>query len=241
MSGLVLDKLSKTFSNGKSAITALKELSLTIQHNELLALVGPSGCGKTTALRLIAGLEEPSRGSIFIDGKSVDSVPAKDRDVAMVFQSPALFPHLTVLENLSFGLKLRKIPRAEITERVNQAAEILGLKNKLQCRPQELSGGEAQRVSLGRALVRQPKVFLLDEPLSAVDAPTRKKLRAEIVQLQKILAVPMVYVTHDQREALAIGQRLAILHQGELQQIGTAQEILAKPANDFVTEFFSEL
>ncbi len=239
MSGVVLEKLNKIFSNAKLTTHAVKDLSLTIPSDEILALVGPSGCGKTTTLRLIAGLEEATSGSIFINGKSANEVPAKDRDVAMVFQQPALFPHMTVFENLSFGLKLRKIPRDEIQKRVETAAEILGLKKHLLARPQELSGGEAQRVSLGRALVRNPKVFLLDEPLSSVDAPTRKQLRKQIVELQKLLRVPMIYVTHDQREALSIGQRVAVLFQGELQQIGTATEIREKPRNEFVAEFFN--
>lgn len=240
MSGVLLKNLSKTFSNGKVKLNAVNALNLTVQPDELLTLVGPSGCGKTTTLRLIAGLEEATSGIIFINGKSMNEIPAKARDVAMVFQQPALFPHMTVLENLSFGLKLRNIPQPEIETRVGNAVEILGLREKLRARPQELSGGEAQRVSLGRALVRNPKVFLLDEPLSAVDAPTRKQLRSQIVQLQKMLRVPMIYVTHDQREALAIGQRIAVLNQGELQQIGTASEIREKPANEFVRDFFED-
>ncbi len=239
MSAVILEKLSKSFYPKKMAdVRALHELSLKIESSELLALVGPSGCGKTTMLRLIAGLEEPTSGSILLDGKLANKIPAKDRGVALVFQQPALFPHLNVFENLAFGLMLRKFPKPEIETRVREAAEILGLSEKLSRRPNELSGGEAQRVALGRAMVRRPKIFLLDEPLSSVDAPTRKQLRQEILRLQKLLGVPMIYVTHDQREALAMGERVAVLDHGELQQIGTPSEIREKPANQLVAEFF---
>ena len=240
MSDLVLNELSKTFSSKAGEVRALSGLSLKIAEDELIAFVGPSGCGKTTTLRLIAGLENPTGGFICIDGKPVNDLAAKDRDVAMVFQSPALFPHLNVFENIGFGLKLRKFSAAEIEVRVNEAAQILGLSKKLKCRSDELSGGEAQRVALGRALVRRPKVFLLDEPLSNVDAPMRKQLRKEIMQIQRMLKAPMIYVTHDQQEALAIGQRIVVLNAGELQQVGTASEIREKPANQFVAEFFQE-
>jgi multiple sugar transport system ATP-binding protein len=239
MSGVVLEKLSKTFRNKAGEVHAVRELSVTIRHDELVAFVGPSGCGKTTTLRLIAGLEEADSGSIFIDGKLANEISAKDRNIAMVFQQPALFPHLNAFENMAFGLMLRKFPKSEIETRVQEAAQILGLSEKLHCRPNELSGGEAQRVALGRALVRKPKLFLLDEPLSSVDAPMRKQLRQQILEIQKMLKVSMIYVTHDQREALSIGQRIAVLNHGELQQIGTASEIREKPANVFVTEFFT--
>ena len=239
MADLVLSELSKTFQSKTGEVHALKKLSLNIASNELIAFVGPSGCGKTTTLRLIAGLENPTGGTIYLDGKSVNDLPAKDRDVAMVFQSPALFPHLNIFENIGFGLKLRKFPKTEIETRVNEAAEILELSGKLRCHPNELSGGEAQRVALGRALVRRPKVFLLDEPLSSVDAPLRRQLRKEILQIQRLLQVPMIYVTHDQRESLAIGQRIVVLNKGELQQVGTASEIRDKPANRFVSDFFN--
>ena len=241
MSGVVLEKLSKNFRVGqRGEVRALHDFSMTIVSHELIALVGPSGCGKTTMLRLIAGLEEPTSGSIYIGDELVNNIPAKDRDVAMVFQQPALFPHLNVFENIAFGLKLRKFPKTEIEIRVAEAAQILGLSEKLRSHPNDLSGGEAQRVALGRALVRRPKLFLLDEPLSSLDAPTRKQLRLQITQLQQMLRVPMIYVTHDQREAFAIGQRIAVLNQGQLQQIGTASEIREKPANEFVAEFFEE-
>lgn len=240
MPDVTLEKLSKTFRTPAQDIFAVKNLSLSVSSHEILALVGPSGCGKTTTLRLIAGLETPTSGSIHIDGKLSTQTPAKDRDVAMVFQQPALFPHLSVFDNIGFGLKLRKFPKTEIEARVREAAQFLGLVDKLPCRPHELSGGEAQRVSLGRALVRRPKLFLLDEPLSSVDAPMRKLLRQQILGLHRLLKVPMIYVTHDQREALAIGNRIAVMNRGELQQIGTPQEIREKPANEFVTEFFED-
>jgi multiple sugar transport system ATP-binding protein len=240
MAEVVLEKLCKNFPNKTGVVNAVRELSITIEPGELIAFVGPSGCGKTTTLRLIAGVETATKGSIYINGKRANDIPPKDRDVAMVFQTAALFPHLTVFQNLGFGLILRKFSKAEIEKRVGEAAELLGLSDKLNARPNELSGGEAQRVALGRALVRQPKVFLLDEPLSSVDAPMRKELRQQILQIQQTLKVPMIYVTHDQREALAIGQRIAVLHRGELQQIGTASEIRDKPANEFVGEFFEE-
>jgi multiple sugar transport system ATP-binding protein len=239
MSEVILEKLSKIFRSKAGDVHAVEELSLNVSSGELLAMVGPSGCGKTTMLRLLAGLEKPTSGSIFLNGKLANGLPAKDRDIAMVFQQPALFPHLNVFENIGFGLKLRKFHSAEIETRVKEAAEMLGLSSKLCARPQELSGGEAQRVSLGRALVRRPKVFLLDEPLSSIDVPMRKELRKQIAQIQQILNVPMIYVTHDQREALAIGQRIAVLNHGQLQQIGTPSEIREKPANEFVAEFFN--
>lgn len=240
MSEVVLDKLSKTFRSKAGNVHAVRELSITIRHDELVAFVGPSGCGKTTTLRLIAGLEEADSGSIFINGKLANKIPAKDRDVAMVFQQPALLPHMNAFENMAFGLMLREFLKSEIEMRVQEAAQILGLSEKLRCRPNELSGGEAQRVALGRALVRKPKLFLLDEPLSSVDAPMRKQLRQQIIEIQQMLKVPMIYVTHDQREASAIGQRIAVLNHGELQQIGTASEIREKPANQFVAEFFED-
>ncbi len=239
MPEVILEKLSKIYRAKSGDVHALKDLTLTVHSNEVLAMVGPSGCGKTTTLRLIAGLEGATNGSIFIGSQRVNDVPAKDRDVAMVFQQPALFPHLNVFENIGFGLKLRKFSKADIEARVQEAAVILGLCDKLRSQPSELSGGEAQRVSLGRALVRKPKLFLLDEPLSSVDAPTRKQLRQQILQIQQLLKVPMIYVTHDQREALAVGQRIALLNRGELQQIGTSSEIRDKPANKFVSEFFN--
>jgi multiple sugar transport system ATP-binding protein len=239
MSEVILEKLNKIFGSKAGDVHALKDFSLTISSGELLTMVGPSGCGKTTTLRLIAGLEKPTGGVIRIDGEIANDVSAKDRDVAMVFQQPALFPHLNVFENIGFGLKLRKFSKAEIETRVKESAEVLGLSDKLRSRPEELSGGEAQRVSLGRALVRRPKIFLLDEPLSNLDTPMRKQLRQQIVQIQQVLKTAMIYVTHDQREALKIGQRVAVMNRGELQQIGTASDIRDKPANKFVSEFFT--
>lgn len=238
MAEIVLEKLNKIYSNKSGVVHAVKDLSFFIAQGELLAMVGPSGCGKTTTLRLIAGLEQVTDGQIRIDGKIANEIPAKDRDVGMVFQQPALFPHLNVHENIGFGLKLRKFSNTEIETRVSEAAKLLGLSDKLHSRPQELSGGEAQRVSLGRALVRRPKIFLLDEPLSNLDAPMRKQLREQIVQIQRTFEATMIYVTHDQREALKIGQRVAVMNRGELQQIGTPTEIRERPANEFVAEFF---
>lgn len=238
MAEIVLEKLNKIYSNKSGVVHAVKDLSFFIAQGELLAMVGPSGCGKTTTLRLIAGLEQVTDGQIRIDGKIANEIPAKDRDVGMVFQQPALFPHLNVHENIGFGLKLRKFSNTEIETRVGEAAKLLGLSDKLHSRPQELSGGEAQRVSLGRALVRRPKIFLLDEPLSNLDAPMRKQLREQIVQIQRTFEATMIYVTHDQREALKIGQRVAVMNRGELQQIGTPTEIRERPANEFVAEFF---
>ena len=239
MAGVVIENISKSFSGTRGEkICAVDKLNLSVRNGEFLVLVGPSGCGKTTALRCIAGLEVPDSGTISLDGVSFDGVPAKDRNVAMVFQTPALFPHLTVFENLGFGLMLRKFSKSEIQRRVTAAAETLGLTALLQRKPQSLSGGECQRVALGRALVRQPKVFLLDEPLSNLDAPSRAQLRSEIAKLQKHLGVPMIYVTHDQTEAIKLGHRIAVMNRGQLQQIGTSQEIRERPANNFVVEFF---
>ncbi|MDB6029221.1 MAG: ABC-type sugar/spermidine/putrescine/iron/thiamine transport system, ATPase component [Verrucomicrobiales bacterium] len=240
MAVLVLENLTKVYKTPDGrGILALKDLTLDLNATELLVLVGPSGCGKTTTLRLIAGLEDISGGQIVLHGEPLNGVPPKNRDIAMVFQSHALFPHMTVYENLSFGLKLRNLSRTEIDERIRSALETLGLSDKLNRKPDELSGGEAQRVALGRALVRQPKLFLLDEPLSNVDAPTRIQLRCEIAKLQQKLGRPMIYVTHDQKEALTLGNRIAVLNKGELQQIGTPAEIRQKPANEFVAAFFA--
>lgn len=238
MSSLRLENVSKWFSAQQGEkVSAVRNLSFTLQSDELLVLVGPSGCGKTTTLRLIAGLETADMGEISLNGKVLNAIPPEARDVSMIFQSPALFPHLTVFENIGLGLKLRKTSAAEIKERVAEAANILGLQDKLSRRPQELSGGEAQRVAIGRALVRQPKIFLLDEPLSNLDPITRKQLRREIVCLHRKLGIPMIYVTHDHREAFALGQRIAVMNHGALLQIGTPEEIKQYPANSFVAEF----
>ncbi len=218
-------------------IAALRDFNLEARAGELLVLVGPSGSGKTTALRLLAGLENPDRGSIHLDGKSMDGVKPKERDVAMVFQQPALFPHLTVFQNIAFGLMLRKFPKAEIDARVGLAAEMLHLTGLLQRKPATLSGGEAQRVALGRALARKPKVFLLDEPLSNLDAPLRLQLRGEIAALHRQLGTTMLFVTHDQSEALALADRIAVIKDGAVQQAASPKEIMARPGNAFVAEF----
>ncbi len=241
MSHLRFDNVSKTFAGKKGErIIAVRNLSWEITSDELLVLIGPSGCGKTTILRMIAGLETPDSGEISVAGTVVNQVPPQQRDVAMVFQTPALFPHLTVAENIGLGLKLRRCDPTVARERVLQAAATLGLESKLNQHPQELSGGEGQRVALGRAMVRQPKLFLLDEPLSNLDPGTRKQLRREILRLHQTLKIPMIYVTHDHREALAMGGRIAVINAGELQQIGTAEEIRRAPANGFVASFLED-
>jgi multiple sugar transport system ATP-binding protein len=237
---LVLQNLSKTYqgARGKS-IQALKQLNLTVEGGELLVLVGPSGCGKTTTLRLIAGLDDATSGTISLDGRAINGIAAKDRDVAMVFQNQALYPHMTAYENIAFGLKVRKCSPDEIRKRVAQSAEMLGIEDLLNRKPAELSGGQRQRVALGRALVREPKVFLLDEPLSNLDPITRKQLRREILALHTKVRAPMIYVTHDEREALPLGKRIALMREGELQQVGTAEDLRQRPANQFVAEFFA--
>ncbi len=237
---LVFEHVAREFNGaGQDKVAALKDFNLEARAGELLALVGPSGSGKTTALRLLAGLEQPDRGSIRLDGKPMEGVKPKDRDVAMVFQQPALFPHLTVFENMAFGLVLRKFPAAEIKRRVGAAAELLNLTKLLERKPATLSGGEAQRAALGRALARQPKVFLLDEPLSNLDAPLRLQLRNEIAALHRRLGTTMLFVTHDQIEAVALADRIAVVHQGQAQQVAPPREILERPANAFVAEFMA--
>jgi multiple sugar transport system ATP-binding protein len=234
MPAVSLAHLTKRF--GADA-PALDDLTLDVAPGEFLVLLGPSGCGKTTVLRLIAGLEEPSGGDIAIDGVRVNDLPPKDRDVAMVFQNYALYPHLSVRENIAFPLVMRRAPKAEARRRVEEVAAALELTPLLARRPAQLSGGERQRVALGRAIVRQPKVFLFDEPLSNLDAKLRVQMRAELVRLHRRLKATMVYVTHDQVEAMTMGQRIAILHRGVLQQVGTPSEIYARPANVFVAAF----
>jgi len=235
MAALSLDNLSKHFPGG---VRAVDGLSLEVRDGELMVLAGPSGCGKTTTLRLIAGLESPTAGSIALGGRPLDGVPPKGRDVAMVFQSHALYPHLSVAGNLGFGLKLRSVARGEIRTRVAWAARMLGIEDLLARRPGELSGGQQQRVALGRAIVRQPKLFLFDEPLSNLDAALRAELRAEVRRLQARLGVTTLYVTHDQAEAMTLGQRIAVLRDGRLQQLAEPQTIYAKPANRFVAAMF---
>ena len=221
------------------AVRALAGVSFELAEGELLALVGPSGCGKTTTLRLLAGLETPDAGEISIHGRAVNAVARKDRDVAMVFQRDALFPHLTAFENLSFGLTLRKTGREEIRERVAVVAKSLGIEDCLTRKPGELSSGQRQRIALGRALIRRPKVLLLDEPFANLDAPLRRELRRELVRLHREQHLTVLLVTHDQAEALALGQRVAVMNQGLLEQIGTPAELRSKPATKFVAEFLS--
>ncbi|NJE45975.1 ABC transporter ATP-binding protein [Thermococcus sp. GR7] len=229
----------KQFGN----FTAVKDLNLEIKHGEFMILLGPSGCGKTTTLRMIAGLEEPTKGQIYIGDKLVADpekgilAPPKDRDIAMVFQSYALYPHMTVYDNIAFPLKLRKVPKQEIDRHVREVAEMLGLTELLKRKPRELSGGQRQRVALGRAIVRKPQVFLMDEPLSNLDAKLRVKMRAELKRLQRQLGVTTIYVTHDQVEAMTMGDRIAVINQGVLQQIGTPDEVYDRPANTFVGSF----
>jgi multiple sugar transport system ATP-binding protein len=231
---IVLDNIVKRYTNGFEAV---KGLSLTIAEGELLVLVGPSGCGKTTALRMIAGLEDITDGDLYIDGRRMNDVLERDRDIAMVFQSYALYPHMTVAQNIAFSLRLGKRPKQEIRERVRETATLLGLENLLDRRPKQLSGGQRQRVAMGRAIIRQPRVFLMDEPLSNLDAQLRVQMRGEIEALQKRLGVTTVYVTHDQVEALTMGDRIAVMREGLLQQIGGPTEVYDRPANLFVAGF----
>src|SRR2546422_2475172 len=238
MACVVLENLCKRFKASKGAtIRAVQDLCLTVEDGELLALVGPSGCGKTTTLRLIAGLEEPGGGTISIDGQVLHNVAPKDRDVAMVFQNHALYPHMTVFDNLAFGLKLRKIPKPECEKRVAEAAAMLDLTSCLDRLPKALSGGQRQRVAVGRAIVRRPKLFLFDEPLSNLDAPLRAEMRRKIVELQRQLRVTTIYVTHDQAEAMALGDRVAVMNEGVIRQVARPLEVYHQPANLFVAGF----
>src|SRR5512145_2198766 len=234
MADIVLDKLGKRYPNGFEAV---KELSLEIAEAELLVLVGPSGCGKTTALRMIAGLEDISSGDLFIGGRRMNDVLERDRDIAMVFQNYALYPHMTVAQNIAFSLRLAKRPKHEIRERVQETARLLGLEDLLDRRPKQLSGGQRQRVAMGRAIIRKPQVFLMDEPLSNLDAQLRVHMRGEIEALQKRLGVTTVYVTHDQVEAMTMGDRVAVLRGGELQQVDTPTNVYDRPTNLFVAGF----
>ena len=224
-------------------VTAVKDITLEVKDGEFMILLGPSGCGKTTTLRMISGLEEPTKGQIYIGEKLVADpekgifVPPKDRDIAMVFQSYALYPHMTVYDNIAFPLKLRKISKQEIDIRVKEVAEMLGLTELLKRKPRELSGGQRQRVALGRAIIRRPHVFLMDEPLSNLDAKLRVRMRAELKKLQRQLGVTTIYVTHDQVEAMTMGDKIAVMNAGVLQQVGTPEEIYNRPANMFVAGF----
>ncbi|WP_017616637.1 ABC transporter ATP-binding protein, partial [Nocardiopsis gilva] len=234
MARVQLAGVGKTYPDGTSAVSGL---DLDIGEGEFLVLVGPSGCGKSTALRMIAGLEEITAGTLSIGDRVVNRTPARDRDVAMVFQSYALYPHLSVRDNIGFGLQLRKLPKAEIKERVEEAAATLGLTEHLDRRPRNLSGGQRQRVAMGRAIVRSPKAFLMDEPLSNLDAKLRVQMRAEISRIQRNLGVTTIYVTHDQVEAMTLGDRVAVLKKGVLQQVAPPQELYERPANIFVAGF----
>ena len=218
-------------------VLAVQDFNLEIKDKEFIVLVGPSGCGKSTTLRMIAGLEEISGGELYIDGKLMNDVASKDRDIAMVFQNYALYPHMTVRENMEFPLKLRKYPKDQIKTRVDQAAEILGITQYLDRKPKALSGGQRQRVAIGRAIVREPKVLLMDEPLSNLDAKLRNQMRAELIKLRSRIDTTFVYVTHDQTEAMTLGDRIVIMKDGFIQQIGTPQEVFDQPANLFVAGF----
>ena len=235
MASVTLRRLAKRYD--PHSRPALEELSLAVNDGEFFVLLGPSGCGKTTALRCIAGLDEPSAGEVLIGERDVTRLDPAARDVAMVFQTHALYPHLTVRRNIAFGLEVRRVPSAEIARRVQQAADRLGLGTLLDRRPGELSGGERQRVALGRALVREPQVFLLDEPLSHLEPTLRAELRAELLELHRALHTTVVYVTHDQIEAMTMGQRIAVLERGRLRQVGTPAELYGQPADVFVARF----
>jgi len=234
MAQVSLRDLNKVFAGN---ITAVDNVNLGIENKEFVVLVGPSGCGKSTTLRMVAGLEEPTSGKVFIGDKLVNNVPAKSRDIAMVFQNYALYPHMTVLENMAFGLRLRRYPKTEINRRVQEAADILSIKHLLNRRPKQLSGGERQRVAVGRAIVRKPLVFLFDEPLSNLDAKMRVQMRTEINKLHLRLQTTMIYVTHDQTEAMTMGDRIAVMQKGKIQQVADPIEIYDKPVNKFVAGF----
>ncbi|MDP8265199.1 MAG: sn-glycerol-3-phosphate ABC transporter ATP-binding protein UgpC [Candidatus Aceula lacicola] len=234
MALITLKGINKTY---KGDVKVVKDVNLEIKDKEFLVLVGPSGCGKSTTLRMVAGLEDISEGTVQIGNRIVNDVPAKDRDIAMVFQNYALYPHMTVFENMSFGLRLKKYPKEEITRRVHEAAEILNIKKLLDRHPRQLSGGERQRVAVGRAIVRKPKVFLFDEPLSNLDAKMRVQMRTEIHKLRTRLQTTFIYVTHDQTEALTLGDRVAVMKDGIVQQCADPMTIYDFPANKFVAGF----
>ena len=235
MATVVFDRVSKVYTRGETP--AVDRFSLEVSDGEFLVLVGPSGCGKSTTLRMVAGLELPTSGTISIGGRDVTTLPPKDRDIAMVFQNYALYPHMTVRENLSFALKLRHVPKDEIDSRTMAAAETLGLAPYLERLPKALSGGQRQRVALGRAIVRNPSVFLFDEPLSNLDAKMRVEMRAEIIRLHRRLGATMIYVTHDQIEAMTMGTRIVVMNGGRIQQAAAPMEVYERPANTFVASF----
>lgn len=234
MASVKLEKVKKVFDGG---VVAVQDVNVDVQDKEFVVLVGPSGCGKTTTLRMIAGLEEATEGNIYIADRLVNDVPPKDRDIAMVFQNYALYPHMTVYDNMAFGLKLRKYPKQEIKQRVHEAADILGIEGLLDRKPKALSGGERQRVAVGRAIVRKPKVFLFDEPLSNLDAKLRVQMRTEISKLHQRLEATMVYVTHDQTEAMTMGDRIVVMKDGIIQQTDTPLNLYNHPNNRFVAGF----
>ena len=234
MSEVIMRGLKKVYDGG---VTAVHDVNLHIADKEFIVLVGPSGCGKSTTLRMVAGLEDITSGELYIDGKLVNDVEPKDRDIAMVFQSYALYPHMTVRDNLGFALKLKKVPKDEIAKKVNEVAEILDITQYLDRKPKALSGGQRQRVAIGRAMVRDPKVFLMDEPLSNLDAKLRNQMRAEIIKLRARINTTFMYVTHDQTEAMTLGDRIVIMKDGYVNQIGTPQEVFGKPVNLFVAGF----
>ena len=234
LAGVAFEQMSKVYPDGTKAVD---DLTLEIGDGEFMVLVGPSGCGKTTALRMVAGLEDITGGLLKIGDRVVNNVPSRDRDIAMVFQSYALYPHLSVYENIAFGLKIKKMPKEEIEKRVADAARILGLEPFLKRKPRALSGGQRQRVAMGRAIVRQPQAFLMDEPLSNLDAKLRVQMRAEIAGLQRSLGVTTIYVTHDQVEAMTMGDRVAVMRKGQLQQVAEPQTLYDRPVNLFVGGF----
>jgi multiple sugar transport system ATP-binding protein len=234
VAAVTFDRISKIYPDGTRAVSSIE---FEVGDGEFMVLVGPSGCGKTTALRMVAGLEEISEGVLRIGERVVNHVPSRDRDIAMVFQSYALYPHLSVYDNIAFGLKLKKVPKAEIDERVQNAARILDLQPFLDRKPRALSGGQRQRVAMGRAIVRQPQAFLMDEPLSNLDAKLRVQMRAEIAKIQQDLGTTTIYVTHDQIEAMTMGDRVAVMRKGELQQVAQPQELYDHPVNLFVGGF----
>src|SRR5579883_2262601 len=233
MASVTLEHVTKRFGE----VTAVNDMTIEVKDKEFLVFVGPSGCGKSTCLRLIAGLEEVSAGNIYIGDRLVNDVAPKDRDIAMVFQSYALYPHMSVYDNLAFGLRLRHTPKKEIDRRVHEAAEILGIAALLTRKPKQLSGGQRQRVALGRAIVREPKVFLMDEPLSNLDVKLRVATRAELIKLHERLRTTTIYVTHDQQEAMTLGDRIGVLNAGCLQQLGRPETLYNHPANLFVAGF----
>lgn len=234
MSEVILKGIKKIYDN---KVTAVHDVNLTIKDKEFIVLVGPSGCGKSTTLRMVAGLEDISEGELFIDGKLMNDIVPKDRDIAMVFQNYALYPHMTVRDNMAFALKLKRTPKGQIDEKVDEVARILGITQYLDRKPKALSGGQRQRVAIGRAMVRNPKVFLMDEPLSNLDAKLRNEMRAEIIKLRKRIDTTFMYVTHDQTEAMTLADRIVIMKDGYVNQIGTPQDLFNKPVNLFVAGF----